>query len=39
MREAQGVLQTEEKDYSMLLKMICKLGPKVAVITDGLNGA
>lgn len=37
--EAQRILNTKERDYIKLLKMIHDLGPKIVVITDGLNGA
>jgi len=37
--EAEKILNTEEKDPSVLLKMIYDLGPKIVVITDGLNGS
>jgi ribokinase len=43
--EAQKILNIEEKDLpaqagvSKLLKMIYDLGPKIVVITDGVNGA
>jgi ribokinase len=37
--EAQRILDTTEKDILVLLKKMRELGPKVAVITDGPNGA
>lgn len=37
--EAQHILGTEENDIKKLLAMIGDLGPKIAVITDGVNGA
>ena len=44
--EAQKILEIPEKDlpdgeagFSKLLKMIHNLGPKIVVITDGINGA
>lgn len=37
--EAQKILGNEEKDIKKLLLAIGTLGPKVAVITDGPNGA
>ena len=37
--EAQLVLKTDESNIKKLLEGIRKLGPKVAVITDGRNGA
>lgn len=38
-QEAQKILKTEEKDIKELLKSMRKLGPKIAVITDGPKGA
>lgn len=38
-QEAQKILKTEEKDIKKLLKSMRKLGPKIAVITDGPKGA
>jgi sugar/nucleoside kinase (ribokinase family) len=38
-QEAQKILKTEEKDIKELLKSARKLGPKIAVITDGPKGA
>ena len=37
--EAQRILDTTEKDIQVLLEKMRQLGPKVAVITDGPNGA
>lgn len=37
--ESQIILGTEQNDIKELLKMMRKTGPKVAVITDGINGA
>ncbi len=37
--EAQYILDTKESDMKILLKQMSKLGPKIAVITDGPNGA
>lgn len=37
--EAQRILDTEEKDIPKLLKQIATLGPKIVVITDGINGS
>ncbi|HVT74927.1 MAG TPA: carbohydrate kinase family protein [Candidatus Paceibacterota bacterium] len=37
--EAQRILKTDEKDVKRLLAMLRGLGPKVAVITDGPEGA
>jgi sugar/nucleoside kinase (ribokinase family) len=37
--EAETILNTEEKDISKLLKMVKELGPKIVVITDGIDGA
>lgn len=37
--EAERILETEEKDISKLIKMIYDLGPKLVVVTDGINGA
>lgn len=37
--EAQRVLQTEEDKIKKLLDSLCALGPRVAVITDGRDGA
>ncbi len=37
--EAQRILNTEEDDIVKLMSMIRGLGPKIAVITDGMNGA
>lgn len=39
LREAQQLLNTKIKDPKKLLKMICALGPHIAVITDGQNGS
>lgn len=37
--EAQRILETTEKDVKILLEKMRELGPEVAVITDGPNGA
>ena len=37
--EARRILATEEHDIAKLLKMTAVLGPKIVVITDGVNGA
>ena len=37
--EARRILKTSREDIKELLKNICGLGPKVAVITDGPQGA
>lgn len=37
--EAQQILKTDEHDTAALLSAIRALGPKIAVITDGRNGA
>ncbi len=37
--EAQRILETNENDIIKLLKMISALGPKISVITEGINGA
>jgi sugar/nucleoside kinase (ribokinase family) len=37
--EAQRILKTEEKDIQILFKKIHALGPKIVIITDGINGA
>ncbi|MFH1990768.1 MAG: carbohydrate kinase family protein [Patescibacteria group bacterium] len=37
--EAQRILETNENNILELLKMISALGPKIIVITDGVNGA
>lgn len=37
--EAQTILNIEEKDILKLTKMIYGLGPKIVVITDGVNGS
>lgn len=37
--EAQGILDTDEKNIKRLLDGVCALGPKMAVITDGRKGA
>lgn len=39
LEEAKRILGTEEKELPMLLKGLHALGPKVVVITDGINGA
>src|SRR3989344_4136987 len=37
--EAQRILGTAENDIKILMTMIADLGPKIVVITDGVNGA
>jgi ribokinase len=37
--EAIRILKNEEQDIKILLKKIADLGPKIVVITDGVNGA
>ena len=37
--EAQQILGTKESDLKKLLSSVRELGPKIAVITDGQNGA
>ncbi len=37
--EAQKILGTEEKDKKILMGMMHDLGPKIVVLTDGINGA
>ncbi|MBI4920047.1 carbohydrate kinase family protein [Candidatus Azambacteria bacterium] len=37
--ESQRILGTKEEDIRKLLKEVSNLGPKTAVITDGVNGA
>ncbi len=37
--EAQRILNTTETDKKKLMNMIRGLGPKIAVVTDGINGA
>ena len=37
--EAERILEIEEKDISILIEKIYALGPKLVVITDGINGA
>ncbi len=37
--EAQKILNIEEKDIPKLTKLIHQLGPKIVVITDGINGS
>lgn len=37
--ESQRILETEESDIKTLLKMIRDIGPRIAVITDGVLGA
>ncbi len=37
--EAQKILGLEEKEIPKLVKMIYDLGPKIVVITDGMNGS
>jgi sugar/nucleoside kinase (ribokinase family) len=38
-QEAERILKNEIKDEIEMMKMILTLGPKIVVITDGLNGA
>jgi len=38
-QEAQRILKTDEEDMLTLLTEFRKLGPKVAIVTDGPNGA
>lgn len=37
--EAQRILNSQEKDVKILIHKISELGPKIVVITDGINGA
>jgi len=37
--EARRILKTNEDDIKKLLKGICELGPRIAIITDGPKGA
>lgn len=37
--EAERILETNETDIKTLLQAMCGLGPKIALITDGPNGA
>ncbi len=37
--EAQRILETQEEDVKILMRMIADLGPKIVAITDGVNGA
>jgi ribokinase len=37
--EAQRIMETEEKDVQLLMKMLHTLGPKLVFVTDGINGA
>lgn len=39
LEEAKRILNTDEKEITMLLKKLHELGPKIVVITDGINGA
>jgi len=39
LEEAKKILNTEEKEISMLIKNLHALGPKIVFITDGINGA
>jgi ribokinase len=39
LEEAKKILGTDEKEVSMLIKALHKLGPKNVFITDGTNGA
>jgi len=38
-QEAERILELDETDIKTLLKKMCELGPKIAIITDGPNGA
>ncbi len=38
-QEAQRILKSEEKDVKKLMQEFAKLGPKIVVITDGIDGA
>ena len=37
--EAQTILRSEEHDFKILLEGIHALGPKIVIITDGMNGS
>lgn len=37
--EAKRILATDTKDISELMKMLHLLGPKIVIVTDGINGA
>lgn len=37
--EARRILKSDEKDIKKLMRSISDLGPKIVVITDGMNGA
>lgn len=37
--EVKKILNIEEKDISKLIKMVYELGPKIVVLTDGINGS
>ena len=37
--EAESILETGAADIKMLLERMCALGPRIALITDGRNGA
>lgn len=39
LEEAKRILKTEEKQIPMLIKALHALGPKIVIITDGINGA
>lgn len=39
LEEAKRILNTTEHEIPMLIKALHKLGPKIVVITDGINGA
>ncbi len=39
LEEAQRILGTQERELPMLIKALHALGPKIVVITDGINGA
>lgn len=38
-KEAQNILNTKEEDFEKLHKGLQMFGPKITVITDGINGA
>jgi ribokinase len=37
--EAQRIMATKEHDKVMLMKLLKEIGPKIIVMTDGINGA
>lgn len=39
LEEAQTVLHTSEKDPTKLVKLLQKMGPRIAILTDGPRGA